>query len=337
MRKIAVVSTTHIDRHNTRITKEALEKAANQINNGKKPAITIEHDITLPPVGQIVRAWVEPTEDGEHKLFTEQDYFEKEGPITLPDGSSGAIRESDTTHYAFVDKEGDIPEQIILKADPVNFTSFKRYEDFLDDVRTASPISFEHGEIGRKAHIPDPEVIITIGKGVLAYLAAKGMIDKFGSKIADKLSDKVSEDIVDFYIWVKSVAVKAADYIVPKNRPITYVFSFPIQPHTELIARTSDPDEVAASIMEDNLEKPLKQVVEFREKLGATRVQFLLNEKGEWKFNYLLTNKGQVIGTELSFSRKARQIDLPIPASMPSIETKQPIRFKKNKHRRIQH
>jgi hypothetical protein len=46
--------------------------------------------------------------------------------------------------------------------------------------------------------------------------------------------------------------------------------------------------------MEDNLEKPLKVAEEYRARLGATRVQFLLDKKGEWKLNYALTDKGQV-------------------------------------------
>src|ERR1700730_8969394 len=105
MRKVVVAGSTHLDRHNTIVSREALEKAADDINNGKKPVLTVEHDTTLPPIGQIVMAWVEPSEDGEYKLFTEQEIFEKEWPITLHDGSYGVARESDTTHYAFVDKE----------------------------------------------------------------------------------------------------------------------------------------------------------------------------------------------------------------------------------------
>jgi len=84
----------------------------------------------------------------------------------------------------------------------------------------------------------------------------------------------------------------------------------------ELVARTSAASEVAASIMEDNLENPLKLAQEFHNRLGAERIQFLLDKSGEWKFNYLLTDKGAVIGTEESFSRKARQVDLPLPNHM---------------------
>src|SRR5260370_30207429 len=75
MRKVVVAGTTHLDSHNTIISKEALERAADDINNSKKPVLTIEHDTTLPPIGQIVKALVEPTEDGEYKLLTEQEIF----------------------------------------------------------------------------------------------------------------------------------------------------------------------------------------------------------------------------------------------------------------------
>ena len=62
--------------------------------------------------------------------------------------------------------------------------------------------------------------------------------------------------------------------------------------------------------MLDSLEKPLKTAQECKDKLGAERVQFLLNKSGEWEFNYLLTDKGQVIGTIESFSRQAHQFEL---------------------------
>jgi hypothetical protein len=223
---------------------------------------------------------------------------------------------------------------VTLKADFVNFRSLNEFEAFFKEVQSTSPIPFERGMIRRKAYISNPEIIITISEGILVYLASKGIIDKFVNKIADKLGDEVAEDIVDFYIWIKSVATKLIKYVVPKNRPITYIFSFPITPHVELIAQTSDADEIVASIMEDNLEKPLKAAAEFRARLGATRVQFLLDKKGEWNLNYLLTDKGQVIGTETSFSRKAHQVDLPLPTNMAITKSKQPARLRKGKHRK---
>jgi len=330
MKKVVVASTTHIDRHNTRMTKEALESAAAQINSGRKPVLTMEHDVTLPPIGKILHAWIEPTEDGEYQLLTQQEIFEKEERVILPNGLQGLQRQSDTDNHPFVDKIANITERVNISADPANFTSFQAYEVFLNELQTDSPLPFESGEIARKAHIPDPEIIITISQSIIQYLVTKKIIETLSDKVLDKLSDKISDDITDFYTLVKSTAFKYAKYALPKNRPITYIFNIYDEPHVELVIRTTEPSEVAPSIMVDNLEKPLKQAQEFRHTLGAERVQFLLDDKGEWKFNYLLTDKGRVIGTKKSFSRKARQFDLAPPSNLLN-GTKKPRVPKKSK------
>src|SRR5690242_1870816 len=123
MQRVVVGSSTHIDRHNTRMTKEALESMARQINSGRKPGATIEHDTTLPPIGKYLQAWVEPMEDGEYRLLMVQEIFEKDEPITLPDGLQGLKRESTTDSSPFVNKAESIPETITLGTDLANFAS----------------------------------------------------------------------------------------------------------------------------------------------------------------------------------------------------------------------
>lgn len=50
MKRKAIAASTHINRHNTKISLEALESAADQINNGTEvPIIGLDHDITIPP------------------------------------------------------------------------------------------------------------------------------------------------------------------------------------------------------------------------------------------------------------------------------------------------
>lgn len=340
MRQIIAGSTTYIDRHNERMTLQALESMACRINSDRKPILTIEHDVTLPPIGKLLKAWVEPTEDGEHRLLIEQETFEKEEQIVLPDGSHGLMRQSDTDRSPFVKRVVDIPPILDITADLANFASLDDYQALLDEIRSASSLPFENSEMGRKALIVDPEIIITLSKEIIAYLVASKIIDKFSSKIIDKVGDKLSDDLADFYTWVRSIAFKYAKYAIPKNRPITYIFNIPINPQVELVIRTNDSSDVAASIMVDNLEEPLKLAIACRDKLGAERVQFLLNKAGEWKLNYMLTDKGQVIGTKKSFTRKARQFDLTPPPSIIGINKgtlnllKQPTKNIGNKRRK---
>lgn len=48
-------ATTHIDKHNCRMTKEALEDFAKDINEGKyAPGVGIEHDPSIMPIGKVI-------------------------------------------------------------------------------------------------------------------------------------------------------------------------------------------------------------------------------------------------------------------------------------------
>jgi hypothetical protein len=76
MNQRAVIATTHIDRHSTIITKEALDATAEQINCGHRPLLTVEHDLTIPPFGKTVKAWVQPRNDGEYELVVENEIFD---------------------------------------------------------------------------------------------------------------------------------------------------------------------------------------------------------------------------------------------------------------------
>jgi len=60
----------------------------------------------------------------------------------------------------------------------------------------------------------------------------------------------------------------------------------------------------------DRLKEALSNAGHLQETFGAARIQYLLNNNGEWEFNYLLTANGAVIGTEKSFDRRTKRIEL---------------------------
>lgn len=44
------------------------------------------------------------------------------------------------------------------------------------------------------------------------------------------------------------------------------------------------------------------------------KIQLVYNtEKGQWEFNYIATEKGEVIGTEKSFKKSLKKIELAFP------------------------
>ena len=79
--------------------------------------------------------------------------------------------------------------------------------------------------------------------------------------------------------------------------------------NVELVVVTTSPDEVMESIKKDKLEKINEMLVDLRQHFIPRRVQFLYDE-GNWIFNYLCTEKGEVIGTEKSYNNRVKAFEL---------------------------
>lgn len=77
-------ATTHLDRHNCRIAKEALEDAVKDINEGLYAVgVGMEHDPTVMPIGKVLSGRMVTFEDGEYGIEIEQEIFEKYRIYTL--------------------------------------------------------------------------------------------------------------------------------------------------------------------------------------------------------------------------------------------------------------
>lgn len=315
MKQEAVISTTHLDRHFMRLTKGALEKAAQSINEGRRLLLTIEHDVTIPPYGKSLDARVELRDDGEYQLVVTQEVFEDILWASLQDGTPIFKQESESDRYPFADRYEDIPTTEAVLYDYVNFASKEALGSFINDIKSQAGIEVETGVFGRKSFIPDPEFIIRISQIIVTYLIGKKVMDKVVDKVGDKLIDLAVEDITKFYSFVKSVIKSAVKYAQPSGRPITYIFVAPGNPTVEFVVRSADTDLVISAMLLEKLEKALSQANYFYESLGAVRIQYLLSEKGEWQFNYLLTGTGAVIGTERSLHQRRQRIEMLIQAS----------------------
>ena len=138
------------------------------------------------------------------------------------------------------------------------------------------------------------------------YLIAKNGLDKAG----DKIIELALQEIARFYSFVRSSAITALKYAIPRNRPITYIFELPGKPFIEFVARSNDSNTVLSALIEQNLVTALSRAKELNALFQSEKIQFLLDEKGEWEFNYLLTETGAVIGSEKSFSRRNRRVQL---------------------------
>ncbi|MCJ0931825.1 hypothetical protein MST22_11735 [Virgibacillus halodenitrificans] len=299
----SVVATTHVDKHNTRITKEALEEMAQDLkNSGKVPAFNIEHDSILPPIGKVIDGWVEKREDGEFQFITISEIFEKKTEIRLPDNSLAYIEASETDDRPFsLPETEEIFREPKIYVDLANFPNEKEYEKFKNEIKEVG--KFKDEIIGRKSFIPDPEIIITITQYVMG--------SAIGNKIFEKLTDRVADDVsTTTYEVIKKAVTSIANYAIPKSRPITYIFLIPGEINIELAIRTNNPKLAINAISQDKINDVLEKVESYLDILDISKIQFLYDTEEEWQFNFLLTKKGEVIGAPISHKKRAKKIEL---------------------------
>jgi len=253
----------------------------------------------------MVQAWVELRPDGEYQLVVDQELFEGFHPVQLPDGTTALRQGSSADRCPFISPYGKTPDTLEVAVDPTNFSNREDMISFLSEVRQC--VEFAEGrQFLRKSALNDPQLLIMLSKSVMLYLVGR----KVFSKAQDKLADLVADDITKLYQLVRTSATAMARYTIPKNRPITYILVAPGDPAVEFVARTTDPEIVIAAMREKPLRDALARSQFLQTSLHATRVQYLLHESGNWKLNYLLTDTGEIIGTEASFERRARRIKL---------------------------
>jgi len=297
-------ATTHIDGHNMRMSKEALESAADQINkSGSVPSVGLNHDRTIMPLGKIIEAEVSIMEDGEYKIEITQEIFENSKVLEFNDGEKYIEQKSENDKRPF-EEENFNTDKIGLGYDLVNFESEEALNDFLLSLTNEYDINLQM--IVRKQLIPDPEIIFAISQSIFGVLVGKKIVDK----VLDKFMDKALVEVDNFYNFVRSTITKYIKYAIPKNRPITYVFQMSEGMDIELIAITQEVELLMRAIEEDKLQKVFSRIEDIKLKFDINRVQFLLNTTGEWEFNYLLTSEGAVIGSEKSYSRKVKAVEL---------------------------
>ncbi|MBU3217526.1 hypothetical protein LL033_21975 [Clostridium estertheticum] len=297
-------ATTHIDGHNMKMSKEALESAADQINkSGRVPSVGLNHDKTIMPFGKIIEAEVSIMDDGEYKIEITQEIFENAKVLEFNDGEKYIEQKSESDKRPFVEDNLNI-DKIGLGYDLVNFESQEALDEFLLSLTDEYDIELQL--FVRKQLIPDPEIIFAISSSVFGILVGKKLVDK----VIDKFMDKALVEVDNFYNFVRSTISKYIKYAIPKNRPITYVFQMSEGMDIELIAITLEVELLMRALEKDKIQKVLSRIEDFKLKFVINKVQFLLNNTGEWEFNYLLTTEGAVIGSEKSYSRNVKAFEL---------------------------
>lgn len=301
MKQKQFLASTRIDKHNTIITLQALEGIVEQFKGHRKPAVSVQHDRTVPPMGTIVSAHIQLAEDGHHELFAEYDVFPAPIPVTLSDGTEAFEQHSDEERYAFATANIDSPETISVAVDDMNFESHDQLKQYYNELNETLDEPIQKKNFGRKALINDPEIVITLSAKAVAIC----LLIRVGNGVAEAVSEIAKEETKKLYTVIRTAITKFASYARPKNRPTTYVLQVPGTPNIEFVARSSNSNEVIIAFTNGSLSSVYPQLEGLRNTLNPEFVQFILSDKGIWHFNYLLTHDGSTIGTRQAYTRRA--------------------------------
>lgn len=305
-----IASTTQVDAHNMQMTKEALEKAAQDVNAGEYvPAVGVEHDLTVMPIGKVYKAFVDKFGLDDYALYIEQEIFDDVYTSTIGEEKYILLKSALDNRPFASDKILD-NDKLIIQTDPVNFESYEKSEEFLSNLNARFNINVQH--VLRKSIIPDPELVFQFAenfvKYLLIYLSSKQVVERVG----DALVDTALTEIKYLYGIVKKAIKSGATYLVPRNRPVTYVFRGNIDYIIELIVKTKSPDIAINALNKNNLKEAIDKIESIKTQFPRMRrVQLLYNENdSKWAFNYLTTETGEVIGTEQSYEKSTKLVEM---------------------------
>jgi hypothetical protein len=302
----SVISSSHRDSHGFVMTKEALEKMVLGINSDKRVRLGVDHRRDFPPKGRLENATL-LEKDGF--FYVEADFRSYENSAKV-DWDETLMVEFFETPFTFIEIDDDIPESYSIFIDPQNFTSFEAAERFANELMSKKEIDLSVDFMGRKSAIPDPEIVFKLAGSALFYHILKPVAKKIGEKIADEIADKAFEELKKLTKVISTTLKNAFTNLIPKNRPVTTVFELPGKPHIELVARTRDQKVVLKGLTEKRLAKIKDQIEYLNNHVKIAKVQFILSPKGNWQFNYLLTEDGKSIGKKEAFAKRDKKLEL---------------------------
>lgn len=310
-----IAATTKVDAHNTRITLEALEEAAENINNGRyAPSVGVEHDPTIIPIGKVTRAYVAKMDDSDYGLYCEQDMFTTRS--TTINGDTYIVQKSLIDDRPLSSAMLENNEKLLVQTDFVNFSSLDDAKIFFEEL--SKEYDIETSYFGRKSLIPDPELIFQLMEKTITalflYLASKPVVEKVGNHIVDCALSELDS----LYEFIKKAIIKAAKQFVPANRPVTYIFTGTHDFVVELVVQTTNPNVAISAIKEDKLVGAFNEIERLKNCFTHfSKIQLVYNTgTKDWEFNYLATETGEVIGTEKTYKRSVKKIGLSFPGNI---------------------
>ena len=301
---IARVATTGIveqGNYKIRFTKEAIESISEQVSGDRALPIAIDHDPFCMPIGKSTQAWVEPfgEEDALMVRVLVEDSYSK-----LIHAASGVefVRlefEDDPRPFAsrrFDETEG---QQDALSVDLANFASFEDYTHFAEDVGLIDNSIACDNSIQRHSLVPEPFLQFVMSHPDISLALAIGMwplgrLEKFVRYTVDETLRKVADEISDsFSDKIKKTFSAYMHRRSTDDRGTVIQVVVPGDPELILLTRVA-PDEEFTTI---DLRTLVAEMEEYGDILQSADAVTFAREGNAWKFQYLTTRSGKVIGT----------------------------------------
>lgn len=307
-----VASTTRPDLLGDEISVEALRAMAERANGSSAILINLEHDRTIPPLGKVLSAKIEQADDGHFELCHDMEIFEVEQETFSIDGVKCFEQSSKVDFRPFIDEnDNEIPAILEIGYEPTNFEKSENIKSYFKSIGNDYP--YIQVELLHKSEDLLATLFITFSKTACAYLVSKDLL----KMVADKVLEPVIEDFSKLYPFIKKVVTNFCIQVTSRKLGII-VIKVPGIPHVEFVAETHDPHLLIEALTTEKFQACIRKSEELAKTIGASMVQFIFNDVGEWEFNYLFTNTGKVIGTFKSYERKKRY-DLSIDRTQLSI------------------
>ena len=297
-------------------TKESIESVANHLNGKRALPFIVQHDPSCMPLGKVTDAWIEPFGQ-EHALMARFYIESAQAASHVPSSTKLVYLSFQNAPKPFIleCKPTEDNSITVVGVDRANFKDTSSRDAFLDAVADIDS-HFAFTEVGRHSLVPEPliefllsdELALAIGLWVLrrAELFLRHTIDETLKKVGNTISDDLSTKI-------KKTLQAYNHHRDADSRPITVKVLIRNDPNLVLLSRVS-PAEDFPCINLENLATELKKYRDIL--LHAEEVTFLRTGPDGWKFQYLKTRKGEILGTGECYSRtleRLREVNAEVP------------------------
>ncbi len=294
--------------YSERITKEALEAVAGQVEESDAIPMTIDHDPFSLPIGKIEKAWVEQIKE-DYALVAQ---------IHVEDGYSIVTHlrsGDDLVLFRFEDSpkplagRSYVGDQILndtLSVDLAKFAKLEEYASFESDVRSIDDKIICENKIGRYSVTPEPFMQFVLSNPDIASALAFGVwmlrrAEKFVRYTVDETLRKVGDEIADSLSKKMKAILRSykRSRAHDKRAPVIQIV---IPGELELILL------VKTEFDEDFPTIELRKLVEEMDKYGdllqgASSAVFGRVGANDWELQYLTMRTGEVVGSVDCYNR----------------------------------